>query len=275
MPGALPDILSCDGTSIYLRHLRFDLSGGAQPADVPHLFSPAGFLDDSWWHRTYWLVGTAMGSNYGGWPVVGSRVPAGRLLVLDGPTVYGFGRNQYSHTGSHIGIDSETVFHYSPDRYNPRQTYYQAFSIDHDAGPGRPAVKPPAKPKADSLAKAQPEPKVKSQAKPKPKAARAAPPPPKNYRWTRPLPILARSMVLAGENVFLAGPPDVLASDDPVGAWEGRRGGRLVVLSAAEGNPLAEHALDSPPVFDGMIAAGQRLYLATMDGKVVAFGGSE
>jgi hypothetical protein len=43
---------------VYLRHTRFDLSGNVQAPDVPHLFSPAGFLDDSWWYRTYWFVGT-------------------------------------------------------------------------------------------------------------------------------------------------------------------------------------------------------------------------
>ena len=35
MPGALPDVLSCDGSSIYLRHLRFDLDCVEQKADVP------------------------------------------------------------------------------------------------------------------------------------------------------------------------------------------------------------------------------------------------
>ena len=78
MPGALPDVLSCDGDSLFMRHRRFDLNGVPQEASVDHLFSAAGFLDDTWWHRTYWLVGKLMTTNYGGWPNVGNRVPAGK-----------------------------------------------------------------------------------------------------------------------------------------------------------------------------------------------------
>lgn len=264
MPGALPDVLACDGASVYLRHLRFDLAGAPQPADVPHLFSPAGFLDDSWWHRTYWLVGTTMGSGYGGWPNAGNRAPAGRLLVLDGDWVYGFGRSQYGHTGAHVGIDSATVFHFGPDRDEGRRgTYYQAFAIAREA----PLAKPLPKAKAQAGAEAKP----KAKAKP---AGREAPPP-KEYRWTARLPILARAMVLAGDHLFLAGPPDILASDDPHGALEGRRGGAIVVLSGADGRMLAEHALESPPVFDGMAAARGALYLSTAGGKVVCLRGAE
>jgi hypothetical protein len=273
MPGALPDVLSCDGSSLYLRHLRFDLAGRVQESNVPHLFSAAGFLDDSWWHRTYWLVGTMMGTNYGGWPIVGSRVPAGRLLVLDGNTAYGFGRNQYSHTGSHIGIDSETIFHYGPDRYNPRETHYQAFAIRRDASPARTEAKPqpktPAK-KTEPAPKSPSQPKPKGQARPKAKAG-AAGPPQKKYDWVEPLPILARAMVLAGDRLFLAGPPDIFKTDDPVAAIEGRTDGALIVLSSADGKTLAEYRLDRPPVFDGMAAAEDSIYVATTGGKVLRF----
>jgi len=116
MPGALPDVLSSDGTSVYMRHMRFGTQGEPQPPNVPHLFSPAGFLDGSWWHRTYWMVGAHMGTNYGGWPHAGMRNPAGRLLVVDDGTVYGFGRNLYVHHGAHVGIDGATIFHFRSKR---------------------------------------------------------------------------------------------------------------------------------------------------------------
>ncbi len=299
MPGALPDVLSCDGQSVYLRHVRFDLQGREQAPDIPHLFSPAGFLDDTWWHRTYWLVGRMMGTNYGGWPVVGSRVPAGRLLVLDDSTVYGFGRNQYSHTGSHVAIDAETVFHFNLQRYNPRVTYYQAFAMVHDpsaepkVGPaakprakraGKPATKPPAPggakakaagreaavPGAAAPPKGKAKPGTAGQAKPKAKPA-AEGPPPKSYRWTRPLPVLARAMLLAGQRLFLAGPPDIFQAEDPLAAIEGRSPGRLLVLAATDGNTLAEYRLESPPVFDGLAAAQGALYLADTRGDVWCF----
>jgi hypothetical protein len=71
--------------------------------------------------------------------------------------------------------------------------------------------------------------------------------------------------------LFFAGPPDIFASDDPTGAWEGTRGGAFLAVSAREGTTLAQYDLDSLPVFDGMAAAHGRLYLATMDGPIVCF----
>jgi len=235
MPGALPDILSSDGSSIYLRHRRFDLSGQPQAGNVDHLFSAAGFLDDTWWHRTYWLIGSTMGTNYAGWPNMGNRVPAGRLLVVDGDTVYGFGRNQYAPTGAHVGIDAETVFNYQPNQEaDHRATYYQAFALEKK---GR---------NVD----------LKTL---------------KQYQWTARLPVSARALVLADDILFFAGPPDIFASENPAGAWAGARGGGLLAVSARNGQLRAKYDLDSPPVFDGMAAANGRLYLATMDGHIVCF----
>ena len=129
MSGALPDVLSSDGTSLYMRHLRFDRDGAAQEPNVPHLYSPAGFLDGAWWHRTYWMLGSSMSSGYGGWPRSGTRVPAGRLLVLDDTTVYGFGRDLYAPYGGHVGLDAATVFHYGRKNLSrPRWIHCHVFA---------------------------------------------------------------------------------------------------------------------------------------------------
>ena len=241
-----------------MRHTRFDLKGQPQPPEVPHLFSATGFLDDSWWHRTYWMMGKLMGTNYGGWPRVGNQVPAGRLLVFDDSTIYGFGRNQYIHHGAHVGIDGATIFHFRPASDNQRrQTHYRAFAVSRKPADGRrqPAKAAPKKPKAARKKRRQPA------------------PPAKKYRWTRTLPILARAMLLARDRLFLAGPPDVFETDDPTGALEGTQGGAMIVVSTANGNKLAEYQLEAPPVLDGMAAADGRLYLASVDGKVLCFGG--
>jgi len=252
MPGALPDVLSCDGDSVYMRHTRFDLTGQTQPREVPHLFSPAGFLDDSWWHRTYWLVGTIMGTNYGGWPQAGNRLPAGRLLVFDDAAIYGFGRNQYVHHGAHVGIDGASIFHFNANRDAQRRfTHYQAFAISREPRGGDPQP-------AGARAKRR-------------RAALA----PREYRWTQKLPILVRAMVLAPNTLFLAGPPDIFTTEDTGGAVEGTGGGALTVVATSDGNKLAEYALESPPVFDGMAAGGERLYLATENGTVLCFCGKK
>jgi hypothetical protein len=81
-----------------------------------------------------------------------------------------------------------------------------------------------------------------------------------------------RAMVLAGKRLFVAGPPDVVDPDDPMAAFEGCKGAVLHARSAADGKVLAERKLDAPPVFDGLIAAGGRLFLCTTNGYVVCLG---
>ena len=295
MPGVLSDILTSDGTSIYLRHLRFSPAGEPQPSDVPHLYSPAGFLDDSWWHRTYWMVGTRIGSNYGGWPHVGNRVPAGRLLVRAGATVYGFGRNHYIHHGSHVGIDGATVFHFRGPRDSAhRETHYRLFR----AAMAAPTPQPQPKGKRGSTGSPRPEPAEGRRRPAQPQRA---------YLWQTRVPIFVQAMVLAGDTLFAAGVPNPITqatgergstgSPRPEPA-EGRRPARLLAVATKDGKTLSEFTLDSPPVFDGLIAArgsppdggelgslpatgklrppvagGGRLYMATRNGTVRCFAG--
>jgi hypothetical protein len=75
-------------------------------------------------------------------------------------------------------------------------------------------------------------------------------------------------MVLAGQRLLLAGPPDVIDEDDPYGAFEGRKGGLLWAVSTTDGKRLAQYQLDAAVVFDGLIAARERLFLTTTDGCV-------
>jgi len=86
-----------------------------------HLFAPYGFTDDSWFHRTYWLVNDGFSGGIGGYGN-GRSSPAGRILVTDGDSVFGYGRKPSYYRWSSV-ID------------------YQLFAA---AGPGRPAAKKPA-----------------------------------------------------------------------------------------------------------------------------------
>ena len=76
-------------------------------------------------------------------------------------------------------------------------------------------------------------------------------------------------MVAAPKTLVVAGPPDVIDPKDPLGAFEGRKGADLWVVSAVTGEKLGEHKLASPPVFNGMAAAGGRLFVCTTDGRIV------
>jgi outer membrane protein assembly factor BamB len=80
--------------------------------------------------------------------------------------------------------------------------------------------------------------------------------------WVTPVKIRPRALVLAGEKVFTAGPED---------AYPAKKAG-MRCLSAADGKLLSEIETASPPVFDGLIAAGGKLYMCTLDGKLRCFG---
>lgn len=58
MDGATTDVMVGDGTSVYLRHLRFDGKLAPQAHGAPHLYSTTRLLDDAAAHRTHWLFGT-------------------------------------------------------------------------------------------------------------------------------------------------------------------------------------------------------------------------
>jgi outer membrane protein assembly factor BamB len=107
------------------------------------------------------------------------------------------------------------------------------------------------------------------------------------HTWTKDLPLLARGMVLAGSTLFVAGPPDLIDEEqafrriddaqvqgqlaEQAAALQGSKGAVLIAVSAVDGGLLARCEIDSPPVFDGMIAAQGRLYLATARGDLVCF----
>jgi len=122
MPQALPDLLSTNGKKIFMRYQHFDMEGnrtkidydrklfGKDQAEVgeahkaaltdqkgedAHLFSGTGFLDDSWWHRTYWLYGKHHASGWSGHSRAGAGgVPAGRILSFDKENIFAWGRLQ-------------------------------------------------------------------------------------------------------------------------------------------------------------------------------------
>lgn len=112
-----------------------------------------------------------------------------------------------------------------------------------------------------------------------------------NYHWIRPdLPIQVRSMVLTKDVLFVAGSPDVIdevelwqRGDDvelkrklaeQTEAWKGHRGGSLWAVSLVDGSRLASVDLEAPAVFDGMIAADNKLFLSLMNGQVLCYGGA-
>jgi hypothetical protein len=294
MPVALPDILSSDGRSVYMRAQAFDLQGarrhiapvklaaqqGRRGAKAPkalkepqadvgdHLFSRTGFLDDSWFWRSYWIYGKEVNSNYGGWLQPGHFAPCGRLMVFDDARVYGFDRKpeylcnasvqEYYVYGADRQVRAEGI-----QRVRAATQRIDAASTSRSASSSDWATR-----KKFSLA-----------------AQNAA-----NFHWAKGSPpIQARAMVLAGTTLFVAGPPDLLDEEEALrnpdapairakleaqaAALRGQRGGQILAIGAADGKTLAAYELGAMPTFDGMAAAKGRLYLTTVDGKVLCLGG--
>ncbi|MCZ6794506.1 MAG: LamG domain-containing protein, partial [Planctomycetota bacterium] len=108
MPAGLPDILSSDGEHVYMRSQKFDRQGNrlqigphsgepakqgaVQRGEGLHLFAPMGFVDDTWFHRSYWVYGRSFAGGHSGYYQAGRFTAAGRILVFDESNVYGFGR---------------------------------------------------------------------------------------------------------------------------------------------------------------------------------------
>jgi outer membrane protein assembly factor BamB len=274
MPVALSDILSCDGKNIWMRSQKIGLNGKRseialkdvteQPADDSHLFCQVGFLDDSYFFRSYWSYGRRVTGGYGHWFKAGRLIPAGRILCYDGERVYGFGRKpEYMTNASVLEYEffaaDKTVTPEASSRIGAADAKTQSRSSRRSASSSDWRVRT-FFPREDLT------------------AAR--------YKWTVDQPtMICRAMALADENAFFAGPPNLVnerrafnVPDDSdvqvklarqAEALEGKHGGQLWAISKKDGKVLARYAINSPPVFDGMVAAVGRLYAATVDGHVL------
>ncbi len=220
MEGAKNDVLSCDGDQVFMRHWAFDLNGKSVEQEIDHLFSPTGFLDTSWFRRTYWIYGRKYVGGAQGWARTGNARPTGRIMSLDDERVYGFGRNQYP-----------------PSPGNRHQMYLVGEKEVFFAAERKETTE-------------------------------------KSFLWTTPGDIQVRGMVLAGEGtekrLFVAGAKgDWVISQD---AYEGKQGNVLRAMSVEDGKTVAEQVLPALPMFDGLSAAGGRLYLSLASGRVLCLG---
>jgi len=274
MPVALPDVLSSDGKFLYMRSQRFDLDGNRQDiaprqateqeGEGAHLFCTIGFLDDSWFHRSYWMFGRTATGGYGGWFRAGRLVPSGRILVTDESSVYGYGRKpEYLCNASvleyHLYAADKAITGESISRVNKATARINASSDKNNADSSDWKLRQ-GFPREDLSAA--------------------------SFRWSQEqLALFVRAMVLTNSTLFIAGPPDVVDEeqafyrpDDPEilaklgeqeAALEGQKGTLLWAMSASDGKKLAEYELESVPVWDGMAAANGRLYLVMRDGRVL------
>ncbi len=70
----------------------FASQASKQRGEDAHIFAPMGFLDETWFHRSYWVLGQSFAGGHGGYYQAGRFAPSGRLLVNGNGYVFGYGR---------------------------------------------------------------------------------------------------------------------------------------------------------------------------------------
>jgi len=277
MTVTLPDVLAADRTNIYMRSLPFDKKGTRRRLshlpdehEPARLFSPTGFLDDTWFHRTYWTYARCFPGGWVGHLAAGRYNPSGRLLVMDESTIYGYGRKpRYYRWTTSI----EYRLFATPRKNQPRDIYaWDKFKAAQ--------VKNFPRMKLDRTLKL-------------PSGPRSMPNTPYDCTWENPNPPLhVRAVVSTGHCLFLAGPRDVVDEKDYYHAnaqkgfeqlkddlrrqadiWKGSEGAVLQAVSKKDGSRLAECRLKSLPVFDGLIATDGRLWISLADGTLTCLAG--
>jgi len=264
MPVSLPDVLSCDGRLVYMRSQPFDLKGNRLPLEalpyagnpekysIPstqdpehaHLFCPTGFLDDSWWHRTYWVYGSRFPGGWAGYPQAGKVAPSGRILVFDEDNVYGYGRRpQYYRWTTpiehHLFSAAKNPAVVQPDQSGPKKRNQQrGFKVYHNWTRDIPLF-------AHAMVMAD-----------------------RTLFVAGPADIVDEDEIR--KRIGTAEASRQLR--EQVDAFTGRKGAILWAVSASDGEKKAELGLDELPVFDGMAAAHGRLYISTVDGSVLCLG---
>jgi len=258
MEGALPDIFVSDGKDLYMLRIKFDAQLKRLPTEKEsslgelnmgkiHLVATGGFLDDSGFDRLFWMYS----KRWPGFYFAQHSPKAGQLVVFDDSTTYAvkyfYLRNRWSPQFIPAGEgyilfaddnDNEPTFHEKGKTVVPW--------LPADTGNGRRGGRGVEKGTG---------------------YVREKPP-----KWKTMVPLRVRSMVIADGLLFAAGTPDKIDPEDPLAAFEGRAGAELRVFSASDGKEIKKYDLPGIPAFDGMSAAGGKLYIATLDGRLLCYG---
>jgi hypothetical protein len=241
MDGVNTDMLSGDGSNIFMKQECFTADLQKGPKDLPHLFGVHGFLGEEWFVRSYWLLGTNVRAGWGNW-ASGNETTFGRIICFDEENAYGYGR---------VLIKSAATGHQADDYH-----LYGVKKVMMQTG-----LPKPNKKKAQQAAK----PAVQRLEKPKP-------------FWADTQSLIARAMVLTQDKLVVAGPPDLRKKsegllayeneDEALASFRGEKGVWLRVINSKDGKKLSDQALNAMPVFDGLSAAQGRIYLALKNGQV-------
>ncbi|MBM4082249.1 MAG: hypothetical protein FJ278_21270, partial [Planctomycetes bacterium] len=233
MEGAKSDILVTDGTLIYLHHNAFNAKLEKQPTPIlgqpgvrnvgerqfgEHLFSNSGFLDDSWFSRSHWMLG----DHWTAFNFAHQAPKTGELLVFDDAHAYSVKCFVRRNVLSPLFFPATDGYFLVADPLGARAALVNArqkgdylrwlpqtgelmkcWNLDVGFARGEPAL------------------------------------------WVANLPVRIRAMVRTGNALFAAGPPDVCDPSDPTAALEGRKGAVLMAFDPRDGAKRFERLLDA------------------------------
>jgi len=237
MEGARSDVLVSDGDSLYLRQMRFDPALQRRNSFGAHLFSTSSLLDGAENHRSHWVLG---GGNF-------ERLNVAYSWMVNNPIWRASGRLQRPY-GLMLCFDDKQVWgiwkegHWGiGEEDNPKA--YTLYMQRQDTVIGEemePDFVKLAKKRGGTRGSVLPE-----------------------WVWSHLLDMHPRALALGGKRLILCG----YARNAKGEGLDGTTG-VLRVISAADGAMLSECSLPAPPVWDGIAAAGGRIYLATEKGEV-------
>jgi hypothetical protein len=283
MDGAINDLLVTDGQFIYLRQNKFDLNlnhipvepiaresppgstkgkGPKGDRDVGlHLFATGGMLDDTFWNRNFWMYS----ERWPGYYIANQAPKAGQLITFDDQNTYAVKHYPRRNPHSPMNIPEKDGYLIFADRSNA------PVNLCDGTDKTKPLAWLPTPIKVTRNGRLLREEDINYPAinfDKGPGFTRRTPP-----LWTQWHPTRFVAMAKAGDKLVLCGVPDRMPAEDPLAAFEGRLGARLVVLSAKDGKRLNEMAIEDIPVFDGISIGDGQLFMATKAGKVLCFGG--
>ncbi len=230
--GAIADVLTSDGTNVFMHHAKFDAELTPQSGLTRHLFSTSNLLDGEENHRSHWVLGSGDFS----------MVPVAYSWIVNSA------KPRWGGIASPVGL--MMAF-----------TDKALWTVRRSGNKG-----------AVYTLQAKLNTPFSAKDKPLPDFGRTAPKSVTTSLWTASLPFRPRAMVKAGENLLLAGHPTSADGVSRHDLYAGKGAGVLHVISATDGATAGKYKLDSPAVWDGMAAANGRLYISTTDGKVVCMG---
>jgi len=296
LPGVLPDVFSADGKNLYLRSVPLDRDLAIKDKEyVPHLFGSMGFLENTWWERSYWIYGSHFYGGARGHGYAKTLFPAGRIITFDDDSVYGYldpalvtktaGIFRVPKSPDFVDL-AEKLKAQGRRRAKSRRGKPQPAGADFDAESIRRTYVwkngIPQDSQAMQLSRGN-----RSQVDAIRRIVKY------EYTWHEDVSLYPHAMLLTDKTFWLAGPPkfdeDATSQrlsttrtdryplepllQDAVDTFAGRKGGVLWAVDKAIGTKLAEVSLPSSPVFDGLIAAGGRLFVSLKDGSVICLEG--